>query len=130
MERVSTTLQKTCVDVANLSKAIGSDNDGLNLLANGRGGGLNGDNGNRSLVAIKQEQAEKKKMLQRAEHEAAMLPGFIRLVDYIAVESLVELAINTNKELLAELAKGRKAGLFETIVKFTNEVSNNNELDI
>jgi hypothetical protein len=32
----------------------------------------------RSIVAIKQEQAQKKQMLHRAEQEAARLPDFIR----------------------------------------------------
>ena len=122
MERVSATLQKICSDVANLSKAaIGNENDGTfdGLVGLSKFGAIK----NRSLVAIKEEQAEKARLLQRAEHEAAMLPDFIRLVDYIAVESLVELAINTNKDLLAELTKPRKAGLFETMVRFTDEVS-------
>ena len=50
-----------------------------------------------------------------------MLGDFVRLADYIAVEALVSLTIKTNENLLAELLKPRKAGLFETTVLFTDE---------
>jgi hypothetical protein len=47
----------------------------------------------------------------------------IRLIDYIGVECLVDLVISSNNDFLHELLKPRKAGLFETIVKFNDEVS-------
>jgi non-homologous end joining protein Ku len=43
-------------------------------------------------------------------------------VDYVATEALTELVVSTNQDFLAELLKPRKAGLFETIVKFADEV--------
>ena len=78
MERVSGTLQKTCTDVANLSRAVEKDNVFDGVASNAKGPAKN-----RSIVAIKQEQAEKRKMLQRAEQEASMLPDFIRCVPWV-----------------------------------------------
>jgi hypothetical protein len=46
-----------------------------------------------SLVALKAAAAERRRLGARAEHEAAQLPGFIRLVDQLAVEALVQLAV-------------------------------------
>lgn len=74
MERVAGTLQKACLDVANLSKAV----EGKDNIFDGVGGASKGSAKTRSIVAIKHEHAEKRRMLQRAEQEAAMLPDFIR----------------------------------------------------
>lgn len=72
----------------------------------------------KSLVKIKQEKAEKKLLRQRAKLEHQTLPEFIRLVDYIEVEFLASLAVNTCVAFYEELIKPRKAGIFETMVRF------------
>lgn len=119
MEKVSTVLQKTCTDVSNLSRNTAEAKDNLFDTAAGSKPAPKA----RSIVAVKQEQAERKKMLMRAEQEAAMLPDFIRLIDYIGVETLVELVVTTTHDFLLELLKPHlRAGIFETIVKFTDEV--------
>jgi hypothetical protein len=74
----------------------------------------------KSLVKIKQEKAEKKVLRQRAKLEHSTLPEFIRFVDYIAIEFLVALAINTCIAFYDELIKPRKTGIFETMVRFSN----------
>lgn len=122
MEKVSTVLQKTCTDVANLSRNTTEAKDNIFGSAGGPAN-LKAVPKARSIVAIKQEQAERKKMLMRAEQEAAMLPDFIRLIDYIGVETLVELVTTTTNDFLLELLKPHlRAGMFETIVKFNDEV--------
>ncbi|RYG64392.1 hypothetical protein EON64_14090, partial [archaeon] len=73
----------------------------------------------KSLVKIKQEKAEKKLLRQRAKLEHSTLPEFIRLVDYMSVETLVTLAIHTASLFFDELTKIRKAGVFETMVRFS-----------
>lgn len=73
----------------------------------------------KSLVKIRQEKAEKKLLRQRAKMEYNTLPEFIRFVDYLAVETLVALAVNTYTAFYEELIKVRKAGIFETMVRFS-----------
>ncbi len=73
----------------------------------------------KSLVRIKQEKAEKKVLRARARMEYNTLPEFIRFVDYMAVETLVSLAVNTASAFYEELIKPRKAGVFETMVRFS-----------
>ncbi len=74
----------------------------------------------KSLVRIKQEKAEKKVMRARARMEYNTLPEFIRFVDYMTVETLVSLAVNTASVFYEELIKPRKAGVFETMVRFSS----------
>lgn len=74
----------------------------------------------KSLVKIRQEKAEKKLLRQRAKMEFNTLPEFIRFVDYMSVETLVALAVNTFSAFFEELTKTRKAGIFETMVRFSN----------
>jgi dynein heavy chain, axonemal len=74
----------------------------------------------KSLVKIKQEKAEKKLLRQRAKLEHSTLPEFIRLMDYMSVETLVALAIGTSSSFFEELTKTRKAGVFETMVRFSS----------
>jgi dynein heavy chain len=74
----------------------------------------------KSLVKIKQEKAEKKVMRARARMEFNTLPEFIRFVDYMCVETLVSIAVNTASLFFDELVKPRKAGIFETMVRFSS----------
>jgi len=73
-----------------------------------------------SMVAIKKVEYDKRQLKRRAESEIAQLCDFIRLADYLSVESLIGLAVATTENFLDEL-KARKTGLFETTVQFTNE---------
>lgn len=59
----------------------------------------------KSLVKIKQEKAEKKLLRQRAKLEHSTLPEFIRLIDYMGVETLVTSAIHTTSNFFEELTK-------------------------
>jgi dynein heavy chain len=73
----------------------------------------------KSLVQLKQEKIDRRLLRQRAKLEHGTLPEFIRFVDYMAIETLVTLAVNTCSIFYDELVKPRKAGLFETMVRFS-----------
>jgi dynein heavy chain len=81
-------------------------------------GDANGEKA-KSLVKIKQEKAEKKVLRARAKLEHSTLSEFIRLVDYMVVETLVSLAVDTTSAFHDELIKPRKTGVFETMVRFS-----------
>ena len=87
--------------------------------AHNMGYGDNNGEKAKSLVKIKQEKAEKKVLRARAKLEHSTLSEFIRVVDYMAVETLVSLAVNTASAFHDELIKPRKAGVFETMVRFS-----------
>jgi hypothetical protein len=70
----------------------------------------------KSLVKIKQEKADKKVLRARAKLEHSTLSEFIRFVDYMVVETLVSLAVDTTSAFHDELIKPRKSGVFETMV--------------
>jgi dynein heavy chain, axonemal len=80
----------------------------------------NGAEKAKSLVKIKQEKAEKKILRARAKLEHTTLAEFIRFVDYMVVETLVGLAVNTTSAFHDELLKPRKSGVFETMVRFSS----------
>jgi len=73
----------------------------------------------KSLAKIKQEKADRKVLRQRAKYEYQSLPDFIRYIDYLVVETLVALAVDTVKAFYDEFVKSRKTGIFETMVRFT-----------
>jgi hypothetical protein len=54
----------------------------------------------KSMVVLKQERLEKLKRKQHAQWDAQMLPAFIRLVDYMSMESLRCAALRTQSEFL------------------------------
>jgi dynein heavy chain len=68
---------------------------------------------------MKEEKANRKVRAQRAKIEYQSLPDFIRYVDYLAVETLVELAVTIVNSFYDEFVKSRKTGIFETMVRFT-----------
>lgn len=74
----------------------------------------------KSLVKLQQEKQERKATKTRAIHEHSTLPDFIRLVDYLTVETLVSLTINVADLFYEELMKVRKVGIFETTIRFTD----------
>lgn len=74
----------------------------------------------KSLVALKEERADRIRKLKTAMQEASMLGDFIRLADYMSVENLVSMCIHSHQDLLEELLKtARKNGMFETTLRFT-----------
>jgi len=113
-ERIQTIVQSVCENVANLAHS--NDAHDGNVLDPSM---FAAAEKNKSMVAIKAEQAKRRQMLQRAEQEAGMLADFIRAVDYLVVECLADKAVDTTKFFLDELNQKRKNGLFETTVQFT-----------
>ena len=73
----------------------------------------------KSLVKLKQEKAQKKIMRQKAKMEHATLTDYIRLVDYMVVQVLVALAVTMTSSFYEEIIRPRKAGVFETMVRFS-----------
>jgi hypothetical protein len=124
METLQAEITGVCVNVNNLLQlqSHGGDEGGGGDGAGGGDAGLgfaDPSQKSKSLVFIKQEQADRKRLQQRAATEREMLPSFIRLADYIMVESLVQLTVLTSYDFLNELLKTpRKTGLLETTVMF------------
>ena len=78
----------------------------------------------KSMAAAKDQEHKRRAALKRAFHEKAMLPDFVRLADYVAVEALVELAVASWASFAAELAKPRRqSGILETTVRFAEDGS-------
>jgi len=113
-ERIQSIVQHVCENVANLADVHDDGEDGEGMWQQVER--------NKSMVAIKAEQANRKRILKRASQENAMLADFIRAVDYLVVECLTEKAISTSDGFLNQLNVKRKNGLFETSVQFS-EVS-------
>ena len=95
----------------------------LSLLSDGGGGGGGGGTGGsggkvKSMVKLKEEKRVRLQQLQHANREADMLGEFIRLVDYIEVETLVSKCIDNTAEFLSLLLNSSKP-LFTTSVSFT-----------
>ena len=57
----------------------------------------------KSIVSIKEEQARRVSALRKAAKDAGMLASFVRLVDYMTVESLVGNAICECENFIEEL---------------------------
>jgi hypothetical protein len=102
MENLQRLMQRVCKDVENL----GQSGNAFDVL---RGKDFPGiAKKNKSMVSIRLELAAQKDMVNRAEQEAGMIADFIRLVDYICVESLVSLAVESHATFLSELQNPRK----------------------
>lgn len=106
METLQILLQGVCKDVENL----GHSENAFDALRRGREapGAIKK---NKSMVSIRLELAAQKDMVKRAEQEARMVADFIRLVDYVCVETLVSLALSTHANFLSELLNHRKVAL-------------------
>ena len=96
----------------------------------GEGGGAGGGEGGggvggkvKSMVAAKEEKRVRLKQLRHANREADMLGEFIRLVDYIEVETLVGKCIDNTAEFLSLLLSTAKP-LFTTSVSFSSSSPN------
>ena len=119
MDRVQEMVDKTCSDVTKRARISDEDDDDDGRSMDARGALMPHESKAKSMVAMREEIAERERMLKRATQEADMLSSFIRLVDYIAAETLVEVAITSHRLFLQEFAKpARKVGLFETSVRF------------
>jgi hypothetical protein len=102
MEHLQRLMQRVCKGVENL----GQSGNAFDVL---RGKDFPGiAKNNKSMVSIRLELAAQKDMVNRAEQEAGMIADFIRLVDYICVESLVSLAVESHATFLSELQNPRK----------------------
>uniref|UniRef100_K3WBQ7 AAA+ ATPase domain-containing protein n=1 Tax=Globisporangium ultimum (strain ATCC 200006 / CBS 805.95 / DAOM BR144) TaxID=431595 RepID=K3WBQ7_GLOUD len=129
IEKLQAIVQKVCVDVKNLTKLAASDpqdeflsNETNAASSGGHGGSFMQSEKTKSIVAVKSEQQQRRKLFKRAAEEAGMIADLIRLIDYVAVESFVVLAIQSCREFLQELNKvPRKTGLFETTIFFGEE---------
>ena len=115
-ERIQLIVQHVCENVANLANSADADD---NPLDGATASLFVGVEKNKSMVAIKAEQANRKQILKRAAQENGMLADFIRAVDYIVVECLTEKAVLTSDWFLNDIKQKRKNGLFETTVQFT-----------
>jgi len=114
MEKVQLVVERVCNDATRRARIT---NEAFQSSINGMNNPR--ELKTRSLVALKEERAERILKLKIAMQEAGMLCDFIRLADYITVENLVGMCIKTKQDLLAELTKAsRKSGMFETTVQF------------
>lgn len=80
---------------------------------------------NKSLIKIKQEKEEKKMQKYIAKLEYNTVTDFVRFIDYLVVECLSYLAINTCTYFHEELIKTRKAGIILTTILFEKNIINN-----
>lgn len=72
----------------------------------------------KSLAKMKEEKLERKRRRNYTRIEYRALGDLIRFVDYLTVETLVALAVNSAKSFYEEFIKTRKSGIFETYVRF------------
>lgn len=70
---------------------------------------------------IRKEAEEREYLLQRALKDKDKLRNFIRLIDYICVETFYNTNFESMRILLDEMNKDRKQGLFTTTVMFDTE---------
>lgn len=73
----------------------------------------------KSIVVMKQNMKNRKRRHRRAEQELEMLDTFIRLCDYIMVENLLQLCIDSHLRFYKVLTGSiKRAGVFEISVQF------------
>lgn len=65
----------------------------------------------------RREEEEKAYLLQIANRDRERLPNFVRLVDYVMIETLVSINHQSMEILLEEMKKERKTGLFNIGIK-------------
>ena len=118
IRKIISEVENVMLDVTSLHTSVLQDDDG-------QGGVLYNDGANpekaKSLVKIQEEKAERKHTKARAIYEFNTLSEFIRLVDYLTVETLASITINVARSFYEELMKPRKVGIFETTVRFSSE---------
>ena len=67
---------------------------------------------------VRKEAEENAYLLQLAQKDKDRLPYFIKLVDYLTVETLVMINHSSMAMLIDEMKKDRKNGLFNSTVNF------------
>jgi dynein heavy chain len=114
MEAMAATVTRVCSAVRNLARQQAVHETLEYEYENG------GNTHNKSIVALKQEAAERRALVARSESEARLLTELIRMVDYVAVGHLVELVLSALERFLAVLKpeQARKVGLFQTDMLF------------
>lgn len=128
ISRVQVTLEGVCKEAQKQAKLYQESIRDLSELEDTTGVDLYVANGakDRSMVAIKQEKIDRARAYMRAMEEAARLGDFVRLVDYLLVEAMVERVINSTDETLAVLQAPRQTKdikpIFQTQV-FFNETT-------
>lgn len=137
MQHIITEVQQVITDItSHHSASLENRTDGSGLAPNGAASGNAGGNTAaelaqnftddlmpekvKSLVKIKQEKLERKQTRHFAKIEYRSIPDFIRFVDYLTVETLVSLAVNSAMTFYQEFIKTRKSGIFETHVRFSS----------
>ena len=125
-EKLADTIERVCKGVKDRARQydhrIANDD-----LSNSRfAQHLLGGNGRiKSMVSIKKERADRLRQLKHANLEADMLGDFIRLVDYIECEHLVQRSVSTTVQFLYLLLNSTKA-LFQTTVSFAKDAPSSN----
>ena len=115
--QIQNIVERVCADVAKRAKAT-DGNEEEKMDGGGAGGG--GDK-SKSMQEVKLEAARKAKALRRAIAEERMLGAFVRLVDYLCVESLCVVVTKQLRDFLQELLEPeRKSGVFVTAVRFND----------
>ena len=116
-EKLQAALVKVCEDVTRRAN-VSDGND----LDDGDGGDAAKGSKNKSMFAMRQEHLERQRALRKAEEEAQMLGEFIRLADYILVENLVLLAIDSVGAFLGMLENNKEQAtqkaMFMTSIHF------------
>eukprot|EP00968_Pinguiococcus_pyrenoidosus_P011503 scaffold926_cov248-Pinguiococcus_pyrenoidosus.AAC.16 len=99
MENVQEAVRTVCTDVT--KSVVDAEKDETD------GDGVFGyDNKKyKSMVQIKKQEQERRKRYRQAKQEKSMLPAFIRLADYIMVESMVSLALSAEQNFLEVSSK-------------------------
>ena len=132
MQHIITEVQQVIADITSHHNASLENRDGTGPSSNSNTSGNNNNDSAqsftddllpekvKSLVKIKQERLERKQTRHFAKIEYRSIPDFIRFVDYLTVETLVSLAVNSANSFYQEFIKTRKSGIFETYVRFSS----------
>lgn len=78
----------------------------------------------RSMSGLRELEKGKQLALRKASHEMSLLGDFVRLADYVAVDSLLQITLSSWSKLLTEMIKPRRqSGYLETQVLFSESQS-------
>lgn len=112
MEKAFAVVRDVCQKVSASSKAFRQNDDD---------GDDDSSPKHKSIVQMKQYMKDRRRRQLRADREAEMLGTFVRLCDYVTVENLLQLSIETNADFLRVLTGSQKrSGLFEVSVRFND----------
>jgi hypothetical protein len=123
MENIAEIVENVCTNVN--ERAQQSDTGvAIDQLANSRFAQhlLGSEGRSKSMVAIKKERAERARRLKYARHEKNMLISFLRLVDYLEIEKLVNISVSAANDFLRTLQSLRNPPTFQTTVEFTPDI--------